>query len=53
MSSVEEPPTTGDETVDEALRQVARLGDLPLEDHADVLRAAHDALDTLLRRDAS
>ena len=50
-----EPPVTGHEGVDEALRKVAGLPDKPLAEHVQILREAHDALQSLLnsRADAS
>ena len=45
---MEEPPVTGDESVDEALRAVARLADQPLEQCAPVLRQAQEKLQEFL-----
>jgi|GEM_PF-2630385 len=44
MSSVPEPPITGDSGVDEVLAKVAALSDVPLVEHPDVLKEAHHAL---------
>jgi len=49
----EEPPTTGDPAADEALRRVARLADVPLAEHSQILREAQEALQTLLNTDAA
>jgi len=48
MSEVPEAPMTGDEVVDEALREVARLAERPLEEAAPVLRRAQERLQEFL-----
>ncbi|MCL2470538.1 MAG: hypothetical protein FWF25_02195 [Propionibacteriaceae bacterium] len=48
-----EPPATGVDKVDEALKKVAGLPEVPLDQHPQMLREAQDALDELLRTDAS
>lgn len=48
-----EPPQTGDQQIDAALEQVRPLEELPLQDHHDVLSAAHDELQQALQRDHS
>jgi hypothetical protein len=45
---VEEPPVTGDASVDEALAAVAQLGDQPLDQCLPVLRQAQEKLQSLL-----
>ncbi len=52
-TDIDEPPVTGDEALDEALRQVARLGEVPLAEHPVVLRRAHDALQDFLNSGAN
>ena len=47
-SELEQPPITGDAALDEALTKVAGLGELGLEDHPEILRAAQEALQDLL-----
>ena len=48
MSSLLEPPLTGDRHVDEALSKVAELSDLPVAEHVDVLKEAQRSLMELL-----
>jgi hypothetical protein len=43
------PLETGDARVDEALRGVADLDDVPVDEHAERLAAAHTALQEVLR----
>ncbi len=47
----DDPPVTGDEAADQALRQVARLGELPVAEHPVHLRQAQEALQRLLDAD--
>lgn len=42
-------PETGDPRVDEALRGVADLDGVPVDEHAERLSAAHGALQEVLR----
>jgi hypothetical protein len=42
------PEPTGDARVDEAIAGLASLGELPLDDHPDVLEAVHDRLREIL-----
>ncbi|HSZ42691.1 MAG TPA: hypothetical protein VK817_22240 [Trebonia sp.] len=42
------PPTTGDARVDEVIAGLASLGELPLDEHPDVLEAVHDRLREIL-----
>jgi hypothetical protein len=42
------PEPTGDARVDEAIAGLASLGELPLDDHPDVLDAVHDRLREIL-----
>ncbi|MDR0488839.1 MAG: hypothetical protein LBG99_05490 [Propionibacteriaceae bacterium] len=44
MSSIQEPPSTGDENVDAILRKVTTLAEAPLVDHLEVFREAQQAL---------
>lgn len=46
------PPETGDPRVDDALRGVDRLGEAPVDEHAERLSAAHNALQEVLRTPA-
>ncbi|MDR0285312.1 MAG: hypothetical protein LBI33_10560 [Propionibacteriaceae bacterium] len=46
----EEPPLTGDEAVDAALRRVAGLVGVPPAEHPPVLREAQEALQGLLNQ---
>ncbi|MCL2482977.1 MAG: hypothetical protein FWF43_06105 [Propionibacteriaceae bacterium] len=48
-----EPEMTGVDKVDQALKKVAGLPEAPLDQHPQILRDAQDALDELLRTDAS
>lgn len=48
MDVMDEPPVTGNEAVDEALRKVAGLGDQPVTEHPAVLSQAQDALQKFL-----
>jgi hypothetical protein len=41
-------PGTGDPRVDEAVEELAALGELPLEEHPPVLEAVHDRLREIL-----
>lgn len=50
MSEPTAPPQTGDERVDDALREVADLEDAPVDEHAERLAAAHTALQEVLRQ---
>ncbi len=47
-AELDEPPVTSHEGLDEALRQVAGLAELPLAEHPAVLRRAQDALQDFL-----
>ena len=49
---MEDFPTTGDGAVDEILRKVARLGEVPLAEHAQILREAQNALHGFLNSQA-
>ena len=42
-------PETGDPRVDAALRGLDDLGEVPVDEHADRLSAAHGALQEVLR----
>ena len=48
MSSMQEPPITGDAALDEALAKVASLDDVPLAEHPEVLKEAQVALQGFL-----
>ena len=52
MSSFDQPPVTGDEMVDEALRKVADLGEVDVGEHPQVFREAEGALQEFLRSGA-
>lgn len=41
-------PGTGDSRVDQAIEGLSSLGDLPLEEHPQVLEAVHDRLREIL-----
>ncbi len=43
-------PATGDDRVDEALRGVEGLDEVPVDEHAERLAAAHTALQEVLRQ---
>ena len=45
----DDAPETGDPRVDEALRGVADLDGVPVDEHAERLSAAHGALQEVLR----
>jgi hypothetical protein len=45
-------PETGDARVDAALRGVDDLSDMPVDEHAERLSAAHSALQEVLRTPA-
>ena len=51
MSSPEvgHPPETGDPRVDDALRGVDGLAEVPVDEHAERLSTAHSALQEVLR----
>ncbi|GAB2594580.1 hypothetical protein [Microlunatus antarcticus] len=49
MSDVAPVPQTGDRRVDEALRGVDGLDDVPVDEHAERLSTAHSALQEVLR----
>jgi len=48
MNSVDDPPTTGNEIVDEALAKVAGLAETPLDEHPQILKQAQNTLQEFL-----
>lgn len=42
------PQSTGDPRVDEAIAELAALGEQPLDEHPAVLEAVHDKLRTIM-----
>ena len=48
MSDVDEPPVTGNQTVDEALNKVAGLAEVSLAEHPAILKEAQNALQEFL-----
>jgi len=48
MGDVDEPPVTGNEIVDEALRKVAGLAEVDLDQHPAILKEAQNALQEYL-----
>ena len=48
MGDVDEPPVTGNQAVDEALRKVAGLTEANLDEHPAILKEAQNALQEFL-----